>query len=67
MANLFFDHREVGGVLLPHMRVRLAEVLDTAHVALLSYEANPPIDDALFEPKISAESDGTSIQGDLKH
>jgi hypothetical protein len=66
MVNLFFDHREVGGVLLPHMRVRLADVLDTAHVALLSYEANPPIDDALFEPKTSADSDRASIQGDLK-
>ena len=66
MVNLFFDHREVGGVLLPHMRVRLAEVLDTAHVALLSYEANPPLDDALFEPKIAAESDRPSIQGDLE-
>ena len=57
MVNLFFDHREVGGVLLPHMRVRLAEVLDTAHVALLSYEANPPLDDTLFEPKITEESE----------
>jgi len=56
MVNLFFDHRDVGGVQLPHMRVRLAEVLDTAHVARLSYEANPPFDDALFEPKIAAES-----------
>ncbi len=62
MVNLFYDHREVGGVLLPHMRVRLAEVLDTAHVALLSYEANPPLDDTLFEPQIVAESDETSIQ-----
>lgn len=53
MVNLFFDHREVGGVLLPHMRVRLADVLDTAHVALLSYEANPPFDEALFEPRIT--------------
>ena len=61
MVNLFFDHREVGGVLLPHMRVRLAEVLDTAHVALLSYEANPPFDDTLFEPKVVVESDETSF------
>jgi len=60
MVNLFFDHRGVGGVLLPHMRVRLADVLDTAHVALLSYEANPPLDDALFEPKVAAESDSES-------
>jgi len=49
-------------VQLPHMRVRLADVLDTAHVVLLSYEANPPFDDALFEPKIGPESDSTSSQ-----
>jgi len=66
MINLFFDHREVGGVLLPHMRVRLADVLDTAHVALLSYEANPALDDALFEPQIAAESDDPSVEGGLQ-
>jgi len=48
-ANLFFDYREVGGVLLPHMRVRVADIITTAHVALLSYEANPPLDNALFK------------------
>ena len=62
MLNLFFDHREVGGVLLPHMRVRLADVLETAHVALHSYEANPPLDDALFEPKPSEPSEEASVQ-----
>jgi hypothetical protein len=62
MLNLFFDHREVGGVMLPHMRVRLADVLETAHVALLSYEANPPLDDALFEPKLSEASEKTSVR-----
>jgi hypothetical protein len=62
MLNLFFDHREVGGVLLPHMRVRLADVLETAHVALHSYEANPPLDDAHFEPKISEATEETSVQ-----
>jgi len=55
MVNLFFDHRDVGDVLLPQMRVRLADFLDTAHVGLLSYEANPPLDGALFEPKIGAQ------------
>jgi hypothetical protein len=48
-ANLFCDYREVGGVLLPHIRVRVADVLELAHVALLSYKANPPLDDALFQ------------------
>jgi hypothetical protein len=62
MLNLFFDHREVGGVLLPHMRVRLADVLETAHVALHSYEANPPLDNALFAPKLSEASEKTSVR-----
>lgn len=62
-ANLFFDHREVGGVLLPHMRVRIADVLDTAHVALLAYEANLPLDDALFVPRTAPESGVTEAQG----
>lgn len=62
-ANLFFDHREVGGVLLPHMRVRIADVLDTAHVALLAYEANLPLDDALFVPRTAPESGATEAQG----
>jgi hypothetical protein len=48
-ANLFCDYRDVGGVLLPHIRVRVADVLELAHVALLTYEANPPLDDALFQ------------------
>jgi hypothetical protein len=47
-ANLYFDHREVAGVQLPHMRVRVADVLKTAHVALLSYQANEPLKDSLF-------------------
>ncbi|MHC4179340.1 MAG: hypothetical protein ACYSWU_17645 [Planctomycetota bacterium] len=47
-ANLYFDHREVAGVKLPHMRVRVADVLKTAHVALLSYQANEPLEDSLF-------------------
>lgn len=63
-VNLFFDHREVGGVLLPHIRVRLADVLDTAHVALLSYEANPPLDDALFEPAAAAGPEAPETRDD---
>lgn len=47
-ANLFYDHRPEGGVMLPHMRVRVAETIKTAHVALLSYEVNPPLKDELF-------------------
>lgn len=47
-ANLFYDHREVAGVKLPHMRVRVADILKTAHVALLSYKANEPLADDLF-------------------
>ncbi len=66
MVNLFYDHREVGGALLPHMRVRLADVLGTAHVVLISYEANPPFDDALFEPEIAPESDNSSSQDSRK-
>jgi hypothetical protein len=30
------------------MRVRVADVLKTAHVALLSYQANEPLKDSLF-------------------
>ncbi len=47
-ANLYLDHREVAGVLLPHMRVRVADFIQTAHVALLSYRANEPLQDSLF-------------------
>jgi hypothetical protein len=38
----------------------MAEVIDTAHVALYSYEANPPLDDALFEPKTEARPENPS-------
>ena len=48
MANLFYDHRDVDGVMLPHMRVRVAEIIKTAHVGLISYEANAPLEDDLF-------------------
>ena len=48
MANLFYDHREVAGVLLPHMRVRVADIIADAHVILMSYEANVPLDEGLF-------------------
>jgi hypothetical protein len=48
MATLYFDHREVAGVKLPHMRVLVADILKTAHVALLSYRANEPLEDSLF-------------------
>lgn len=65
-ANLFFDHREVGGVLLPHMRVRIADVIDTAHVVLMSYEANPPLDDALFEPRIEMAAEELDGRSDLE-
>ena len=65
-ANLFFDHREVGGVLLPHMRVRISDVIDTAHVDLMSYEANPPLDDALFEPRIEMAAEGLDGRSDLE-
>jgi hypothetical protein len=47
-ANLYLDHREVAGVKLPHMRVRVADFIKTAHVALLSYRANEPLEDSLF-------------------
>jgi hypothetical protein len=47
-ARLLLDYREVGGVLLPHMWVAVVDVLTMPHVALLSYEANLPVDDALF-------------------
>ena len=64
MASLYFDHREVGGVLLPHMRVAVGDILDTAHVSLIWYEANPPLDDALFEAEIAAQSEEVSVQGE---
>ena len=51
-VRVFLDYRDVGGVLLPHMWVAVVDALITPDVALLSYEANPPLDDGLFrEPK----------------
>ena len=49
-GNLFLDHRDVGGVLLPHMRVRFADFLTAPHVEILEYEANLPLADSLFIP-----------------
>ncbi len=47
-GNLFLDHRDVGGVLLPHMRVRFADILIAPHVEIMEYEANLPLADSLF-------------------
>ena len=47
-SNLFFDYRDVAGVQLPHMRVRVAEILKTPHIAIIEYEANLPLDESLF-------------------
>lgn len=48
MANLFYDYREISGVRLPHLRVRVADLIKTAHVGLLSYMINEPLDESLF-------------------
>ncbi len=47
-SNLFFDYRDVSGVQLPHMRVRIADVLKTPHIGIMEYEANVPMEDSLF-------------------
>ena len=48
-ANLYFYHREVDGVVLSHLRVRIARILTAPHVAILSYELNLPLEDSMFE------------------
>ncbi len=49
-AMLYYDYRNVAGVKLPHLRIRIDPAMRAPHVAHLSYVANEDLDPALLTP-----------------